>query len=142
MHQYVFESVSSFTEALETETQSRLDREEFKENNCQYYHNFLYFNSGLYFEQVKRFFDTFGRDKVQVIIFEEFTRQPEQHLGQLFDFLEVDPSFRPAIEVHNPSSAKYGAMDAGLRSRLLEKYAPNIRQLENLLGRELASLWV
>ena len=135
MHQYGFELLPSFGEALQAETESRFGQEKFRNNNCQYYYNFLYFHSGLYYEQVRRFFDTFGRDRVQVI------RQPAEHMRKLFDFLGVDPSFTPAIEIHNPSSATYGAMDPGLRSRLLEQYAPNIRQLEALLNRDLSSLW-
>jgi len=142
MHQYGFENLPSFGEALQAETESRFDREEFRDNNCQYYYNFLYFHSGLYYEQVKRFFDTFGRERVHVIIFEEFTRQPAEHLRRLFSFLEVDPSFSPLIEVHNPSSASYGKMDASQRARLLEQFAPNIRQIEGLLGRNLSAVWL
>ena len=141
MHQYGFETLPTFAEGLETETKERLDCDEFHDNNCQYYYNFLYFNSGLYYEQVKRFFDTFGRQQVHVIIFEEFIRQPAEHLRQIFTFLDVDPSFVPAMEVHNQTSRKYGPIDPAARARLLEQYAPNIRQLEALLGRDLAATW-
>jgi hypothetical protein len=141
MHQYGFETLPTFEAGLGTETKDRLDCDEFHDNNCQYYYNFLYFNSGLYHDQVKGFFDTFGRQQVHVIIFEEFIRQPTEHLRKIFTFLEVDPSFVPAMEVHNQTARSYGPIDPGLRARLLEQYAPNIRQLEGLLGRDLSAIW-
>jgi len=141
MHTNGYEKLPSFAEALATE-ESRLENADFIRNNGQYYYNFLYFHSGLYHDQVKRFFDTFGRDRVRVIIFEEFTEAPSEHIKAAYKFLEVDPAFSPALEVHNASDRAYGDLEKGLRIRLSERYLGSIAQLEELLGRNLRRLWV
>jgi hypothetical protein len=102
----------------------------------------LYFHSGLYCEQVKRFVDQFGPRQVHVIFFEEFIKNPLEHVRKTFEFLEVDPSFIPQIKVHNPSSPEYPAYDQPLRTRLANQYSPDIRQLEQLLNRDLTRLWI
>jgi len=142
MHQNGYEKLTTFPEALDAEEAWRLDNDEFKKNNGQYYYNFLYFHSGLFFQQVKRYFDTFGREQVHVLIFEEFVKTPLEHVRESFRFLEVDPTFEPQIEVHNPSGSSYAALDPSLRSDLARRYRGNVAQLEQLLGRDLKSLWM
>jgi hypothetical protein len=66
-------------------------------------HVFYYFNSGLYFQQVKRYFDVFGRDRVIVYLFEDLVKRPLSVCKEVFDFLNVDSQFTPTIEVHNES---------------------------------------
>lgn len=46
-------------------------------------------------EQLPRWFDTFGRDRVHVMIFEDMVRQPEEQFRRLLEFLGVDPTYRP-----------------------------------------------
>jgi hypothetical protein len=142
MHQYGYEKISSFPEALAAEDRCRFENDKFKKNHGQYYHNFLYFRSGLYHAQVKRFFDTFGRAPVHVLIFEEFIRDPRGAVQTAYAFLDVDPGFVPQIEIHNPTVETYGPLDSDLRRRLLQRYADNIAQLEQLLGRDLKRIWV
>ena len=61
-------------------------------------------NSGLYSSQVEEYFDFFGRDRVMIIIFEEFIRDIPTHLFQIYDFLDLDlKDFQPDIKVYNPS---------------------------------------
>lgn len=140
MHQYGFEKLPSFQGALGAE-KVRFDNEHFKKNNGQYYYNFLYFLSGLYHDQVKRFFDTFGRSQVHVIIFEEFKQDALNMVRQTYAFLGVDPSFMPKIEIHNPGSPEYGDLNRALRQALLERYSDSIAQLGQLLRRDLGSVW-
>jgi hypothetical protein len=142
MHEHGYEKIATFPEALEAEEASRLDNDEFKTTNGQYYYNFLYYHSGLFFQQVKRYFDVFGRDQVRVLIFEEFVKATPEHMRSLFEFLDVDPGFAPKVEVHNPSGSSYAPLDASLRSELTRRYHGNVLQLEALLGRELRSLWM
>ncbi|MEO1510122.1 MAG: sulfotransferase, partial [Cyanobacteria bacterium J06633_23] len=56
----------------------------------------LYVALGKYSEQVQRYLDRF--ESVHVVFFEEFIKDVEGHLQQLFEFLEVDPSYAAAIE--------------------------------------------
>lgn len=51
----------------------------------------LYRELGRYTEQVKRYFDEFGRDQVKVLVFEEFVKNPSLYVREVLDFLGVDP---------------------------------------------------
>jgi hypothetical protein len=134
-----YEDCADFREALRLEKE-RMGDASFQKDCPQYFYNFLYFHSGLYAAQVSRFFDTFGRDRVMVVIFEEFIAQPERHVRDAYKFLGVDENFRPKIEVLN-ASRDGTALEPALRKELLAQYAGDISQLEKLLGRELQSLW-
>jgi hypothetical protein len=45
--------------------------------------------------------DLFGRERVMILILEEFTPQPVEHCQRIFEFLGVEPGFAPEIRVHN-----------------------------------------
>jgi len=47
-------------------------------------------------EQLPRWFDTFGRNRVHVIIFEDMVRDPAGEFRRLLEFLEIDPDYVPA----------------------------------------------
>lgn len=49
----------------------------------------LYIERGLYFEQVKRYFDLFGRSQVKVLIFEDYIKNAEERLKEVLEFLNV-----------------------------------------------------
>ena len=93
----------SFEEALRQE-EARMASEEFRKTCLAVHHGlYYYFHTGLYYEQVKRYFDTFGPERVKVIIFEEFIKDPARFCKEIFVFLGVDPEFSPVFERHNPS---------------------------------------
>jgi hypothetical protein len=52
---------------------------------------------GLYYRQVQRYLELFPRDQIRIYWFEEDWQQPTRLLRDLFEFLEVDASFRPDI---------------------------------------------
>ena len=53
-------------------------------------------------EQLPRWFEIFGRDRVHVIILEDMIRQPEDEFRRLLEFLEVDPDYQPeSFAAHN-----------------------------------------
>src|ERR687891_758843 len=64
----------------------------------------LYVEMGMYYEQVKRYFDTFGRKQVKVIIFEEFIQHIEQSINEILAFLGVNYIVRAIREQYNPYS--------------------------------------
>lgn len=144
----------------------------------EYYHNYLYFSSGLYHGQVKRYLDLFSRSQVHILLFERFITAPLDHLSAVFKFLGVDPAFTPSTPVRNPSRKRVSPMlqyalrrsnrffgsgkntkkkrdallRAGLRkgspaplslelrNRLMKKYLPDIKKLEQLLNQDF-SIW-
>jgi len=54
-------------------------------------------------DQVARYFDVFGREKVHVVMFEDFVGDTSGAYRKVLDFLNVDPSFTPDFSVANPS---------------------------------------
>jgi hypothetical protein len=64
----------------------------------------LYVEFGMYYEQVKRYFNIFGREQVKVIIFEEFVKRPEQTVNEVLAFLGVRYTVKEIREQHNPYS--------------------------------------
>jgi hypothetical protein len=63
-----------------------------------------YIFSSLYSASVKRYFDTFGRDHVKVLIFEEFVQNTRQSVEEVLKFLGIDVQSIPdsIAQVHNP----------------------------------------
>jgi len=53
----------------------------------------LYVESGLYYEQVKRFFDCFPKDNVMIIKYDDFLADPKSVVAGLFEFIGVDAEF-------------------------------------------------
>jgi hypothetical protein len=141
MHANGYEPIPVFEDALKAEEDSRLANKDFIRNNGENYYNFLYFHSGLYVEQLRRFYEAFGTGQVHVILFEEFIARPAAHMQRVFEFLDVNASFVPHVEVHNPSASSYGQCDAATRRNLIERYRPSVMQLESLLNRDLQRLW-
>lgn len=95
-----YEDAPSFADALTVESIRRKDPQ-FRFRCLEFFGDYLYFASGLYFEQVQRFLKTFGRDNVRIYIFEEFVKDPRVTCRDIFDFLNVDPNFEPKIAIHN-----------------------------------------
>ena len=97
-----YEDAPSFASALELES-SRINDPAFPETCSEFHHSYYYHATGLYTDQVRRFFETFGRDNVRIYIFEEFAADPRAICRDIFEFLEVDPDFEPTIAIHNES---------------------------------------
>jgi hypothetical protein len=67
-----------------------------------------------YADQVRRYLDVFGRDRVHVIIYDEFRDRTRDVYRATCEFLGVDPSYVPEIEVVNPNKR--------VRSRALRRF--------------------
>jgi len=57
-----------------------------------------YWEIAKYSTQLQRYFDTFGRENVHVIIFDDFRAEPRRVYREVFDFLRVDSTFRPTLD--------------------------------------------
>jgi hypothetical protein len=145
MHAYGYEPIGFFEEALEAEFYSRKDNPDFmrkfQKGGSTYYWDFLYFHSGLYFDQVKRYVDLFPKKHLAVIIFEEFIERPLQFVRDLYKFLGVDTQFRPEIKIHNEGVSGYSPMNVNTRLDLQEKYMKDVINLSRLLNRDFKLLW-
>jgi len=65
-----------------------------KNDRFDVFYPFLQF--GLYYEQVRRHLDLFGRERVRIYLFEdEYRKKAQQILVETFDFLGLDRRFAP-----------------------------------------------
>lgn len=100
MVQEGYEYVSSFERALSIEERRTLRKiPNFWEP--QYYYNYLYFRAGLYYEQVKRYFDLFPGN-VLVMTFEELLAGAKNDYAAVREFLKIGPH-GASPDVSNPS---------------------------------------
>ncbi len=93
---------------------------------------------GFYAHQVRRLFNIFGRDNCLVLLNEELRNDHEKTLRRVFEFLGVDGSFVPpeASVFEQEYSIQ---IDNKLRSRLIDTFYFDIKELERLLERNLSS---
>ncbi|MDN5205413.1 sulfotransferase domain-containing protein [Fulvivirgaceae bacterium BMA10] len=104
-----YEYSSTFAKALKREERRKKGTSNFWEPN--YFYNYLYFNSGKYYEQVNQYIAQFGNENVYVETFENFIKNSTVILREIFTFLGVDPdfnvdvskSFNPSVDVIHPS---------------------------------------
>ncbi len=68
------------------------------------WYNGRYRVMGLYYEQLKVWFDTFDRRQIRVYLYEDLRDDPSALMRDLYEFIGVDPSFEPDTSiVHNRS---------------------------------------
>lgn len=91
MRRYGWESYTTFEKALLAENK-RLNSPQFKEKN-QYFYHFLYFNSALFGEQIKRYFDLFEKEQFYIITLNQLKNNFDETIKNILAFLEVDTTF-------------------------------------------------
>jgi hypothetical protein len=92
-------------------------------------------NYGLYGEQMKRYRAFFDADRIQVHLYEDFRREPQRVLREIFGFLGVDPEFEPDLSVRHMESTvprsyflKNALERLGIREALRGKLPPEVRR--------------
>lgn len=68
----------------------------------------VYLDMASYAAQVERYFSTFGRDRVRVVIFDDFAADAMGVYRSLLEFLEINPDFTPQMEQHRKSKPMTG----------------------------------
>jgi hypothetical protein len=56
---------------------------------------------GLYYEQVKRYFARFPRERVGIYFYEDYVRSPMAMVQDIFRFLSVNPAFQPDLSLRH-----------------------------------------
>jgi len=65
---------------------------------------FHYRSRGLYYQQLKRYYEVFGRERLGVWLYEDLREDPASVTRGVFCFLEVDDTFAPdTSSKHNPA---------------------------------------
>src|SRR5581483_5966556 len=62
-----------------------------------------YRSAARYGEQVRRYVETFGRDRLHVILYDDFSADTLGSFRRTCEFVGVDPGFLPEIRVVNPN---------------------------------------
>jgi hypothetical protein len=117
-----------------------------KRNKTSRLSSFLYLERGLYCEQVRRYFDTFGEERVLVLLFDDLVRNPDELFAQVARHIGVDPALFGSTdlsEAHNTfnmarfMTAYKIAGYLGLRSWLLPQSVRTwLRRSPWLFGKE------
>jgi hypothetical protein len=93
------EDIEDFAAALEAEADRRqglrLPQRATDHFGC------LYRETVRYASQVERYFDVFGRDRVRVILYDDFARQTARVYRETCQFLEVNDDFQPSLHIVN-----------------------------------------
>ena len=98
------EDLRSFADALDAEADRRQGRRiPPRARNVQ---ALLYRDVGRYSEQVKRYLDLFGPDRVHIVVFEDFRADPAGAYRRTLEFLGVDPDFRAGFGAVNEGAAR------------------------------------
>jgi len=99
---------------------------------------YSYIDRGFYAHQVRRLFNIFGKDNCLVLLNEELRNDHEKTLRRVFEFLGVDGSFVPP-EASVFEREDTDKIDNQLRSRLIDIFYFDIKELERLLKRDLSA---
>jgi hypothetical protein len=98
-----YEPITDFAEALAAETDRRAGRRIPTGSSPALN---LYRDRGRFAQQLGPWFDTFERDRIHVIVFEDMVRDPAGIFRKLLEFLEVDADWQPeSFAAHNRSHA-------------------------------------
>jgi hypothetical protein len=100
----------------------------------------LYVELGMYYEQVKRYFDIFGREQVRVIIFEEFIQDPVKYVNEVLAFLNVNYKVTEIKGHYNPDAVSRGPLGVWIFGffRWLRTKNINFYKILNLLPDSIA----
>jgi len=95
-----------------------------------------YFPEGLQYleaaraaDKVGRFFSAFGRERVRVVLFEDFRRDNAKVYREVLEFLEIDPGFEPELD---PLRAAERIQEMAIRQ--LRRTDPRVRKRINPAG--------
>ena len=127
---YGHEDIVDFEAALEAED----DRKQgLRLPDSSFLVESLYYREAIkYTEQVQRYLDVFGWDKVLIIIFDDFKNDTTQVYQEACEFLGVDPQFEPEIRPINPNKIA--------RNKTFRNFLTNPSPVTRVLARILMPL--
>jgi hypothetical protein len=77
---------------------------------------------GFYGKHLRRFEQVFPRDRFHVTLFDDIKQDARAVLGQIFQFLQVDPAFAPKSIRNRPMAASYSLTRIRLTTALARYY--------------------
>jgi hypothetical protein len=103
----------------------------------------LIFHRGLYFGQLTRLFAAFPREQVLILQFERCVMDPAGQLARTYQFIGIDPGFRPhnLRRPVNRTVEDKVHLNARHERMLREAYGDEVRRLGELVPALDLSLW-
>jgi hypothetical protein len=131
-----YESISSFQEALDLETERLAGELERSERDPEYVSyalsHYSYRLRGCYLPQVERFVEALGGDRLMVMRSEDLYRKPIESTIKVQEFLGLEP-WRPSRPGPNDMKSS-GVIPADAAIELREFYAPHEEALRQYLA--------
>jgi hypothetical protein len=97
-----------------------------------------YVGTGFYAAQLRPYFDRFPREQLHVLLHDELRADHQQALAGVFQFLGVDPSFRPTdtkpVNVSGVATTRMAAAALAARRRLRGVLRPILPETVKLWG--------
>jgi hypothetical protein len=95
-----------------------------------------YKTRGLYCEQIKRFLDYFPKEQLLILNNDDFAKNPDLTLQEIFEFVGVDPKIKiPCLTRQNVRSGQT-QIDPEITQALREFFRPHNQALYDLLGKD------
>jgi len=129
----------SFEDALDAESE-RLDGEErrivqFPGYISVAHQHHSYVARGHYADQLERWFGSFPRDRMLMLVSEDFFADPAGVVGEILEFLALPP-MPQAAPFRVPNARSYEGMEPATRRLLIERFRESNARLTELLGRD------
>lgn len=144
MKRHGYESIKTFEQAIMAEDE-RCNSMKFRKNCKEYFYNYLYYRSGLYGEQIKRYLEYFDKEQFFFLTLEQLENNPGETMLEIFLFLGVDASFPLCVEPKNvapvtvPRNLKLYRVLVQMRAYLpLNKYC--VKSLKNIISKKTPKL--
>jgi hypothetical protein len=106
------EDLRSFKAALEAE-EARKQGQQIP-RRAHFVEGLFYRDTARYVEQIERYLDAFGPEKVHILLFDDFKKDTAGVFKETLSLLRVEDSFHPKFKVVNPNKV--------LRSRLVQEF--------------------
>jgi len=119
-HQFLYdgnEHLATFEDALAAEEGRRAGK--LVSRQAYLPQGLLYREAARYSDQVRRYFEIFGRERVHVILYDDFAADTAGTYRRALEFLEVAPDFQPDFKIVNGNK--------GVRSPALRAFLRNPR---------------
>jgi len=103
---------------------------------------FAYLERGLYSRQIRAFWENIPRERLSIILFDDYVVNPSKIVREAMSFLGLDATrYRPPVEFDaeiNQSTPAGRVMDDASYEFLREAYREEVRELSELLNRDLS----
>lgn len=120
-----YEYLSDFRRALEAEADRLARQLKSADLISPSKDSYLYFNSGLYSRQIKRYLDSFPRNQVLILLYDDLQKNGVTFMQSVYAFLGVSSNFVPQIQIHNRAGKPWSIAYQYFCRRWLTRILPN-----------------